>query len=122
MTAGPGTGQSARGDGHRAQRRGDARYAVHPLAAHRTVGGEIFVVTDDRAFHRISTPTAVDLFKALGTAGARRDDLVALLVGRYRVQAEQAGADVDEFLASLVGKRVAVRLDAAPDETQDPVT
>lgn len=119
MTARPGTAESPRENQTSADRRQEARYAVHPQAAHRTVGGEIFVVTDDRAFHRISTPTAVDLFQALVAGGARRGDLVALLVARYQVQADQAGADVDAFLGSLVERRVAVRSDATVDDTRN---
>ena len=55
------------------------RFRVHPQAAHRRVGGEYFVVTGDRAFHRLRLTTAVDLFEAIATRPQSRSDLVALL-------------------------------------------
>lgn len=87
------------------------RFTVHPFAAHRTVAGEVFVVTADRAFHRMAAPTAVELFGMLSPAGTTRDEMVARLVQRYRVDARQAGADVDAFLDSLVQRQVLVRQD-----------
>jgi hypothetical protein len=87
------------------------RFIVHPYAAHRTVGGEVFVVTADRAFHRMAAATAVELFAMLNGSGATRDELVARLVARYRVDAGQAGADVDAFLASLIEGQVLVQQD-----------
>lgn len=96
----------------------DTRFTLHPHAAHRTVGGEVFIVTDDRAFHRLESPTAIDLFQALaravsagdGKPGASRAELVHLLVGRYDVTPEQAAADVDEFLYTLLERMVAVQV------------
>lgn len=91
----------------------DTRFALHPLAAHRLVGGEVFIVTDDRAFHRLDSPTAIDVFQALAEApqGTTRAELVDLLVGRYQVSTEQAEADVDRFLHTLVERLVAVQVD-----------
>ena len=82
------------------------RFRVHPQAAHRRVGGEYFVVTGDRAFHRLRLTTAVDLFEAIATRPQSRSDLVALLCSRYRVEADVAGRDLDAFLTDLVDRQL----------------
>lgn len=102
------TEQAQRIDGN------SAHYAVHPQAAHRAVGGEIFIVTADRAFHRLSVPSAIDLFEAIVHGQGRRDELVGLLVDRYRVGAQQADQDIATFLQTLVDRQVLVRAEAAP--------
>lgn len=85
-------------------------YAVHPLAAHRSVGGEVYVVTDDRAFHRLAVATAVDLFQTIvQQGGARREELVSLLVARYQVDPPRAGVDVDAFLQTMLDRHLLVR-------------
>ncbi len=93
---------------------GQTRYAVHPQASHRAVGGEIFIVTRDRAFHRLSVPSAVDTFLAIAQGNARRADLEAQVVARYQVSAQQAHVDVGLFLQSLLDKQVIVVAEDAP--------
>lgn len=83
-------------------------YRVHPLASHRVVGGEVFIVTADRAFHRLSVPTAVDAFLEIAKGTVRRAELDALIVARYRVSTQQAHEDVGAFLQSLLDKQVIV--------------
>lgn len=86
------------------------RYALHPQLAHRAVGPEVFLVTDDRAFHRLSSTTAVELFEKLKQGECRRDELVATLTERYEVSPERAAEDVDAFLQSLLERLVIVSL------------
>lgn len=83
------------------------RYVLHPQAAHRSVGGEVYIVTEDRAFHRLSTATAIDLFMALASGPSTRDDLVTLLCQRFQVSHDRAQQDVDTFLQTLVDRHVA---------------
>ncbi len=86
------------------------RYRLHPQAAHRKVAGEVFVVTGDRAFHRLQTATAVELFAALADApeGASADELVQRLLTTYEVSEATARADVALFLDTLVTRQLAV--------------
>lgn len=86
----------------------EPRYGLHPQAAHRAVAGEVFVVTGDRAFHRLSVPTAVELFEALARGACRRADLVELLLERYQVTREQAETDVTAFLQVLLERQVVI--------------
>ena len=86
------------------------RYRLHPQAAHRKVAGEVFVVTGDRAFHRLQATTAVDLFDALAqsAAGVSAQELSALLVQKYAVGEAEAQRDVAEFLATVQARQLAV--------------
>lgn len=85
------------------------RYRVHPLAAHRCVGGEVFVVTDDRAFHRLLPGTAVDVFEAIAAGTADAVALAGLVAARYDVGLARALADILLFLDELVVRRVLER-------------
>lgn len=84
-------------------------YTLHPRAALREVAGEMFVVTDDRAFHHAHTPTALDVLDALRKGPTTADELAAGLCSRFAVDAPTAQADVDRFLGILVERLVAVR-------------
>ncbi len=86
------------------------RYALHPQLAHRAVGPEVFLVTDDRAFHRLSSSTSVELFEKMKQGKCRRDELVATLTERYEVSPERAAEDVDAFLQMLLERLVIVSL------------
>jgi len=86
-----------------------ARYTLHPQLAHRAVGPEVFLITDDRAFHRLSSSTAVELFEKLKQGACRRDELVAMLTDRYEVSPEHAARDIDAFLQVLLERLVIVR-------------
>ena len=90
------------------------RYRLHPQAAHRKVAGEVFVVTGDRAFHRMQTTTAIALFDALGQAeaGASPGELVAALCQQFDVTKATAENDVADFIATLVTRQLAVPVDA----------
>ncbi len=86
------------------------RYRLHPQAAHRKVAGEVFVVTGDRAFHRMQTATAIALFDALGQAeaGATAAELVAALRQQFDVNKVMAENDVADFIETLVTRQLAV--------------
>lgn len=80
---------------------------IHPRAAWRNVGGEVFVITGDRAFHRLAAPTAVDLIKRLAAAPATVSELAELLVRDYQVDAATARQDVTTFVGTLLAKQIA---------------
>lgn len=64
------------------------------------VGDEV-VALDDLAVNYVSTNgTGGRLWKALAD-GATRDELIQDLVDAYGIDAQQAGDDVDRFLADL---------------------
>ena len=91
------------------------RYRLHPQAASRKVAGEVFVVTDDRAFHRLHVATSVALFDALaGTAnGVSPRELTELLLREFDVTPDQAAQDVADFLAALLARHLAVPAELA---------
>ena len=93
-------------------------YALHPQAAWRTVGSEVFVVTHDRAFHRLREPSAVDLMRAIAAGQVREPELVALLLRNYAVDAATAAADVSQFLHILTERHIAVATPVAPPGTE----
>jgi len=78
-------------------------------AAHRLVGGEYFVVTDDRAFHHIHVSSAVALFRAFTQGPQTTHSLVSALVGQFEVAEDVATQDVNAFVAMLVERRLAAR-------------
>ena len=88
--------------------RAEVRYRIHPEAAHRVVAGEVFVVTGDRAFHRLHVATAIDLFGELAKNGASARELAAVLTERYQVSPTQADQDVQDFVATLLERQLAV--------------
>ena len=102
----------------------ELRYCLHPQAAHRKVAGEVFIVTGDRAFHRLQTVTAVDLFDSLAqsAAGMSADELTALLLQRYDVSETTARADVATFLQTLLARQLAVPAPLAQPAAADPAT
>ncbi|GEM_PF-2995880 len=83
-----------------------AIYQLKPSAAIREVAGEIFVVTEDRAFHHAHVPTAIDALAALRESSRTLDELVELIAGRYNVEPDQARADLTDFLATLEQRRI----------------
>ncbi|MBM4344763.1 MAG: PqqD family protein [Deltaproteobacteria bacterium] len=91
---------------------------LHPRAAWRSVGGEIFVITADRAFHRVAVPTAVDLIEQLAAAPARVDALADRLVRDYEVDRATALRDVVTFAECLVAKHIAVPVDSPADTSR----
>lgn len=90
---------------------------LHPFAAWRDVAGEIFVITEDRAFHRLAAPTATDLLRAIAAGRGDPRQLTDLLVGRYQVEADRAAADVAAFVATLIAKKIAVESPVRPIPT-----
>ncbi len=97
------------------------RYRLHPQAAHRKVGGEVFVVTGDRAFHRLHTATAIELFDALAITddGVSAEELTALLRRDYDVSDALAQKDVAEFLDLLLSRQLAVPATSVPSRDSD---
>ena len=89
-----------------------SRYALHPKVAVRAVAGEVFLVSDDRAFHHAHLPTAVDIINALREKPRTAAELANLISDRYEVEPAQAARDVDTFLKMLVERMVAHPVDA----------
>jgi len=70
-------------------------------AAWRDVGGEVFVITEDRAFHRVRTASGADILRAIAAAPVTADSLAELVVARYAVDRPTAARDIERFLADL---------------------
>ncbi len=94
---------------------GQVAVCVHPRAAWRNVGGEVFVITGDRAFHRLAAPTAVDLLKRLALAPATVGELADQLVRDYQVDTATAQRDVTAFVEALIAKQIAAPTETAAD-------
>ena len=88
------------------------RFSLHPKVAVRAVAGEIFLVSDDRAFHHAHLPTAIDALSALREAPRTADELVELITSRYAVDDDTARQDVSEFLQILQERLIVVTTDA----------
>lgn len=84
-----------------------AVYSIRPDVAYREVAGEIFLVSDDRAFHHVHLPTAVDTVVALREGPKTEDTLVSLLTMRFDVDERTAREDLSVFLKLLVERNVA---------------
>ncbi len=81
--------------------------SLHAGAAHRLVGGEYFIVTDDRSFHHVHVPTAVTLFGRLVSGPQTIGDLVDTLLQQFDVERSEAERDVQAFATTLVERRLA---------------
>lgn len=64
------------------------------------VGDEIVALDLSRSEYLGLNPTATALWQTLA-AGATREELIDALVQRFEVTVEQAGIDVDGFIAEL---------------------
>ena len=99
-------------------------YVLHPLAAHRTVAGEVFVVTADRGFHHLHGETSLHLFDSLHThstqGGLTLDALVADLTAHFAVDTITAHRDVAAFLDRLLAAGIAVSRPSAESSTANP--
>ncbi len=95
----------------------NTRFALLPSAAYREVAGEIFVITADRAFHRLQTESAVLLFRLLSRGPRSAQELQDALVAHFDVDAATAHHDIAEFLLILEQRQIAV---ADRPETNKP--
>jgi len=66
----------------------------------REIEAELVAVDMRTASYLGANPAGALLWQSLAT-GATRDDLVAALVERFGIDAEQAATDTDAFLAQL---------------------
>ncbi len=80
--------------------------------AFRVVSGEGFLVTADRAMHRVASASGVAILEALAARPQTRAELYAALVSRFRGAPEQIERDTDAFLTSLVARGVVEEIDA----------
>ena len=74
----------------------------------KQVDDEIVALDARQARYLAVNGTGVLLWQALD-AGATREELVAALVERYRIDADRAGSDTDRFLAELTEQELLVR-------------
>lgn len=95
------------------------QYKLHPEAAHRSVAGEVFVVTADRAFHRMQSPTAHAIYEILAAGPATAAQLSEMVHSRYAVAPSVANRDVAAFLSVLVERGLAVAETSAPPAAVD---
>jgi hypothetical protein len=66
----------------------------------RSVGDEVIAVDVQSSVYVSANTSGAVLWEALA-AGTTRDALVDLLVERFGIERERAGADVDAFVAEL---------------------
>ena len=66
----------------------------------RQIEDEVVAVDVPTSTYVSANDSGTVLWQAL-TEGATRDELVTLLAGRFDLEADQAGEDVDAFLAQL---------------------
>lgn len=66
----------------------------------RRIEQEVVAVDVPSSTYLSANDSGTLLWQALGE-GATRDELAAVLVDRFGLEAERAGADVDAFLAQL---------------------
>lgn len=69
----------------------------------KQIDDEIVALDGRRAEYLAVEGSGVALWQTLH-AGASREQLIGLLVSRYRIAPERAGADVDAFIAELTAK------------------
>lgn len=74
--------------------------------AFRVVSGEGFLVTADRAMHRVAAPSGVAILEALAARPHSRKELYIALASRFRGDPEQIARDTDVFLTRLVARGV----------------
>ena len=84
------------------------KYALHPKLAYRAIAGELFVVSEEGAFHHAHLPTAVDILSSLRDTPQSTEELVALITKKYNVETATAGQDVKEFLEMLQTRKIVV--------------
>ncbi len=84
----------------------ESTWSLQAGAAHRLVGGEYFVVTDDRAFHHIHVPSAVALFRQLTLGPQTTDSLVTTLLSEFDVGEAVASRDVLAFVGTLTERQL----------------
>ena len=83
------------------------KYQLHPQAAFRRVGEDVFVVTDDRALHQFTNATATTVFAVLAEGPASLSGLAEALSRSFEVDRAQALLDLEPFMAILVTRRIA---------------
>jgi Coenzyme PQQ synthesis protein D (PqqD) len=77
------------------------RYRLRPEGlSWREIQGEVVAVDVSSSTYLSANDSGTLLWQALAD-GATRDELAALLVERFELEPEQAGEDVDAFVAQL---------------------
>jgi Coenzyme PQQ synthesis protein D (PqqD) len=77
------------------------RYRLRPEGlSWREIQGEVVAVDVPTSTYLSANDSGTLLWQALA-GGATRDELAALLVERFELEPEQAGEDVDAFVAQL---------------------
>ena len=73
----------------------------------REVNGEVIALRHEASEYVSTNATGTLIWSALAD-GASRDELVALLVERFEIEAERAAADVDAFVDQLASRGLLV--------------
>ncbi len=82
------------------------KYRLRDEAAYREVGETVFVVTADRALHKMANPTALAIFRTLESGPASVDELASTLTRRFDVDNATARADAQAFITTLVERKL----------------
>lgn len=107
MTQTANTGQQATGE----ERNRKRCLRFRPEVAFRVVGGEAFLVTPDRAMHRVTAASGVVILEALQARAHTHATLLAEVASRFRGETEQIERDTDGFLADLLARGVVEEFD-----------
>ncbi len=81
-------------------------YQIAQGIAFRLVGGEAFIVTPNRAMHRVRSKSGVTILAELRSGPQTRDALVASMRAQFRGDSETITATVDAFVAQLVAQEI----------------
>lgn len=84
------------------------RYRLRDDAARREVGGEFFIVTADRAMHRIAAKSGVSVLRLLAEQPHSVAELATALAPRFDADFETIRADVEAFVATLRARGIAL--------------
>lgn len=86
------------------------RYRLRDDAARREVGGEFFIVTADRAMHRIAAQSGVSVLRLLAERPHSVAELTAALAPRFDADMATIRTDVETFVATLQARGIALEV------------
>lgn len=89
---------------------------MHERVAYREVGGQAFLVTTDRAMHRVRAASGVAIVKALREGPLTLAELTRRMQSAFRGDPDEIAATTAAFVAQLAGKGIVVREPAAANE------
>ncbi|MCB9738996.1 MAG: PqqD family protein [Deltaproteobacteria bacterium] len=85
----------------------EIRYRLRDDAARREVDGEFFIVTADRAMHRIAARSGVSVLRLLAERPHSVAELTDALAPRFDAEVATIRHDVETFVATLAARGIA---------------